>query len=92
VAKYCNWNGVRAIVGDGDYVWLPGDGGAWVCDRNDVNYVLEKRTRNPKDETYDTGWYLYDDKASGFFGEWCAKLLLEAVDKANSLIAAEEAT
>lgn len=35
------------------------------------------------------GWYLYDDRPGGFFGEYCSKRILEAVDAANLLISGQ---
>ncbi|MEU3522350.1 hypothetical protein AB0E62_00480 [Streptomyces sp. NPDC038707] len=87
MARYSTSAGVRGIAGESGDRWLPGDSGAWLrSDSNGPSYVLEKRTRNSKDETRDTGWYLYDDQPNGFFGEWCGTRILEAVDKANQMI------
>ncbi len=87
MAKYSTSDGVRGITGDDGYGWIPGDGGAWIRNAGDGPvYVLEKRRRNPKDDTADTGWYLYDDQPGGFFGEWCGRRILDAVDEANRQI------
>lgn len=48
-----------------------------------ITYELEKRGGKHED----TGWYLYN--ATGgqhFFGEWCARTLLPAIDEASALI------
>jgi hypothetical protein len=85
MAKYSRTDGVRGITGEDGYGWMPGDEGAWL--RSDgPGYVLEKRRRNPKDGATDTGWYLYTEGETGFFGEWCGSRILEAVDEANRMI------
>jgi hypothetical protein len=85
MAKYSQADGVRGITGEDGYGWMPGDGTAWL--RSDgPGYVLEKRRKNPKDGTTDTGWYLYTEGETGFFGEWCGSRILDAVDEANRLI------
>ncbi|MET9816858.1 hypothetical protein [Streptomyces sp. NPDC006355] len=95
MAKYCG----TAITGDDGYGWVRETEwgkrtGRWVreyLDEDGTRYVLEKRKRNPKDGTMDTGWYLYDSRPSGgFFGEWCSSRILDAVDEANRLIAEQE--
>lgn len=61
--------------------------GRYETDLFGVDYELEKRVRNRKDETHDTGWYLYSKGvAGGFFGEWCARKIYEAVDAASKMI------
>jgi hypothetical protein len=92
MARYSTSDQVRGIVSEIGYGWVRErsfgkETGRWV--RNDEwgsRFVLEKRTRNPKDGTTDTGWYLYDNHGGGFFGEWCGSRILDAVDEANRLI------
>lgn len=57
-----------------------------------VTYELEKRRKNVKDETYDTGWYLYSEGAPGgnFFGEFMAGTLLNAIDEASEAVYAAD--
>lgn len=87
MASYSRADGVRGIIGEAGYGWVPGDGGAWTHQAGEGPvYVLEKRPRNLKDGAPDTGWYLYDDQTGGFFGEWCSRRILDAVDAANDLI------
>lgn len=53
-----------------------------------VAYELEKRRRNLRDESHDSGWYLYSSGVpGGFFGEWCGRILFYAVDEASKMIA-----
>ena len=59
----------------------------WVSTVFGITYELEKRRRSPGD-TPDTGWYLYSCGADGgFFGEYCDRTLLPAVDEASKMIA-----
>ena len=57
--------------------------GRWVCQGDGSKIFLERRTRNLKDGTPDTGWYLYTDTV---FGEFCGRRILEAIDVANQMI------
>lgn len=86
MARYSTADGVRGIVCDDGYGWLPFDGAWRRNDEDGAGFTLEKRRRNPRDGTTDTGWYLYSDEANGFFGEWCGTRILEAADEANRLI------
>lgn len=88
MAKYSTADGVRGITGDDGLGWLP-DGKRWQCSYG-TGYTLEKRVRNLKDSTPDTGWYLYSNAPGGLFGEWCGSRILDAVDVANELIAGVE--
>lgn len=63
----------------------------WVTAIFGVSYELEKRCRNILDGSYDTGWYLYSSGVSGgFFGEYCDRTLLPAIDEASKLIIAAD--
>ncbi|MER6092525.1 hypothetical protein [Streptomyces bluensis] len=56
-----------------------------------VTYELEKRVKNLKDETPDTGWYLYSKNvAGGFFGEFMAATLMAAIDEASEAVYAAD--
>lgn len=83
MAKWRQWAGVR-FIGD-PYGFAPGPRKrTYETDEiSGIRYELEKRRRNPKDECTDTGYYLY---GGSYFGEWCARLLGDAVDVAQDLI------
>ena len=52
MARYRTESGVRYIEGDSGYGWTRyPDTNAWTSVRGDVRYTLEKRRRNPRDQT-----------------------------------------
>lgn len=89
MARFKVVDGHRVVVDDRGREWLRGEeGGYWACRDVEagVTYELEKRRRNVADGCPDTGWYLFSDEVGGFFGEWCGRLVLEAVAEASRLI------
>lgn len=86
-AKMHSKNGVQRIVADDGTEWKRSlDGPDWVRSDDDSFYVLEKRVRCPEKGVEDTGWYFTEDREHGMIDEWCATLLLDAVDVATGLI------
>jgi len=86
MAKYRTVKGERCIESEDGRRWTKDDGGRWTCSIGTVMCELEKRVACPGD-TPDTGWYLYTNGASGgYFGEWCGRRILEAVDEATQLL------
>lgn len=84
-AKLHSKAGVHTITGVDGSVWRKSDDGPdWVRSDGDNFYVLEKRVRCPEKGVEDTGWYLWEDREPGV--QWCATLLLDAVDAATELI------
>lgn len=88
MAKRIQYCGTKLIRGDEIGIsWERKESGKYETDMDGVTYELENRTANVRDETHDTGWYLYSRGADGdFFGKWCARTILEAVDVANEMI------
>lgn len=88
MAKRIQWCGKKYIEGEIGIGWERTSNGHYQTEMFDVTYELEKRRRNTKDQTFDSGWYLYSRGASegNFFGEWCARTILDAVDSANEQI------
>lgn len=92
MARYVKAEGTTHLLGDSGYAWVR-NGSAWERDvqgDQGQSFMLERRTRNAKDDTHTTGWYLYDDVSGGFFGEFCSSRVTQAVDVADNLIAAAE--
>lgn len=55
-----------------------------------IRYELEKRRRSVREPGADTGWYLYSHGDTYFFGEFCDRTLLSAIDEASKLITAAD--
>ena len=93
MSKYIQINGVKVIDSEGGLTWRRETGlkhyehGKWEAELYGVRYELERRKWSKQEPDCDSGWYLYSfNVTGGFFGEWCAKTLREAVDVATSLI------
>lgn len=94
MARYRQAEYQRYVEADNGFGWTKKkaslesvDPNKWVLALFGVDYELEKRFRNIRDEAYDTGWYLYTVGVEGFFGEYCASTLMPAIDEASRLIA-----
>ncbi len=89
-------DGEQYIEADNGFGWIRGrasatsvSSGLYTVTIFGITYELEKRRRNARVEPgADTGWYLYSrDAGSWFFGEWCGRTLLSAIDEASKMIA-----
>jgi hypothetical protein len=78
-------DGERYIEADNGFGWTRcSDNGNYQTTVFGVTYELERRGGTQED----FGWYLYTIKGSTyFFGEYCARNLLPAIDEASELIA-----
>lgn len=77
-------DGERYIESDNGFGWARDpENGNYRTTLFGITYELERR--GGTQEMF--GWYLYTIKGSThFFGEWCARSLLPAIDEASELI------
>lgn len=79
--------GVQTITAEDGTVWRKSsDGPHWVRSEDDTFYVLDKMIRCLEKGIEDTGWYMMADYDHPDSRQWCATLLLDAVDVATDLI------
>jgi hypothetical protein len=89
MGRYRTSKGERLIESDRGTTWAQ-EGRRWKGVFRGVGCELEKRRASPGD-TPDTGWYLYTNGVhGGYFGEWCGRRVLEAVDEADRLLRSTE--
>ncbi|NGN70290.1 hypothetical protein G5C51_41210 [Streptomyces sp. A7024] len=92
MGRYRKQDGELYIASESGHGWTRGEGRRWTrSGDNGQHYELEKRRRNRKDDTYNTGWYLYSTGGGlPFFGASCGTRVLDAVDEADRMISEAE--
>lgn len=87
MARYKQADNVRYIEANNGFGWICLPDGKRQTEVFGMVYELERRARSRKEPGSLTGWHLYSVNHSHFFGEFCDRTLLWAVDVASEIIA-----
>lgn len=86
MARYKQADNERYIEADNGFGWTCLPNGNRRTTVFGMTYELEKRARSRKERGSETGWHLYSVNHSHFFGEYCGRTLLAAVDVASEIV------